>query len=131
MTLLNKETGLKRCPTCERDLLPAYFFKSSKSKDGFAGQCKECANLHKRNTPEVKKAYTYKRKALRESFDDGTVNSKTLKALFDAWTGICPLCSDSAKPSIDHIIPFDRGGANTLSNIWLICISCNVKKGTS
>ena len=41
----------------------------------------------------------------------------------------CKKCGSVEKITIDHIIPVIRGGKNLLSNLELLCRSCNSKKG--
>jgi len=43
--------------------------------------------------------------------------------------GMCVDCSSNEKLEYDHIIPFSRGGSNTVRNIQLLCESCNRSKG--
>jgi len=41
----------------------------------------------------------------------------------------CALCSDSAGPfHVDHRIPIAKGGSNRLTNLQILCASCNRKK---
>ena len=42
--------------------------------------------------------------------------------------GRCVECKSKEKIEFDHIIPFSRGGNNTVRNIQLLCESCNRKK---
>lgn len=58
------------------------------------------------------------------------------KRLWERSQGICYLCEKSMgekyNPRIsneDHIVPLSRGGANNLSNIALVHITCNQRKG--
>lgn len=56
---------------------------------------------------------------------DGLIN-----ALIERDGFYCKQCYSSENISIDHIIPVIKGGRNLLSNLQLLCRSCNSKKGT-
>jgi hypothetical protein len=43
--------------------------------------------------------------------------------------GKCRQCGSIAELHYDHVIPWSKGGANTVSNIQLLCGPCNRRKG--
>jgi hypothetical protein len=43
--------------------------------------------------------------------------------------GVCALCRSTERLSVDHIIPFSKGGADTRDNFQCLCKPCNSRKG--
>lgn len=43
--------------------------------------------------------------------------------------GRCRQCGSAADLHFDHVIPWSKGGANTVANIQLLCGPCNRRKG--
>lgn len=52
-----------------------------------------------------------------------------LQALADRDGMICKHCGTTQNLSIDHIVAVINGGKNVLSNLQILCRSCNSKKG--
>lgn len=41
----------------------------------------------------------------------------------------CSECESKHKLTVDHIVPVSKGGTNTVENVRIVCLSCNLKKG--
>jgi 5-methylcytosine-specific restriction endonuclease McrA len=55
---------------------------------------------------------------------------KRLKSiLYKGYGKRCNYCGSKHKLELDHIIPLSRGGSHRLSNLQILCRSCNAKKG--
>lgn len=52
-----------------------------------------------------------------------------LDALIERDGFHCKKCSSTENMTIDHIVPIAKGGKNELSNLQLLCKSCNSRKG--
>lgn len=63
----------------------------------------------------------------------------TRRLVFEKANGICYLCksnthfenSDEYSPllaTVDHVIPWTKGGSHTWNNVELCCLRCNIKK---
>lgn len=49
-------------------------------------------------------------------------------AVYNRDGGRCVYCGSTENLQIDHIIPFSKGGADTLENFQILCQRCNVEK---
>lgn len=49
-------------------------------------------------------------------------------AVWQRDQGKCVQCGATSYLEYDHIIPFSRGGANTVNNVQLLCRRCNLEK---
>lgn len=50
------------------------------------------------------------------------------KAIFDRDQDQCQRCGAISDLTIDHKIPLNSGGDNSLENLWVLCNVCNQKK---
>jgi hypothetical protein len=65
----------------------------------------------------------YSGKNIRQS-----IPSDVKISVFERDKGKCVNCSSNTNLEFDHIIPVSKGGANTINNLQLLCMSCNRKK---
>lgn len=73
------------------------------------------------------------RRSAKEWGAEGNFTAADADALFEKQRGLCanPRCATAlvhGNISIDHIVPFSRGGTNWPDNIQWLCLSCNKQK---
>lgn len=66
--------------------------------------------------------------------DEDAVQSRRIPpevktAVWQRDQGRCVQCNSNSYLEFDHVIPFSKGGANTVNNIQLLCRRCNLEKG--
>ncbi len=54
---------------------------------------------------------------------------RVLKELLHKYKFRCVTCGAKEKLTIDHIRPVSKGGKNEISNLQILCKSCNSSKG--
>ena len=59
------------------------------------------------------------------------ISATTKKVVFTRDGGVCQCCGSSNSLEYDHITPFSCGGISDVSNIQLLCMSCNRSKSNS
>ncbi len=48
----------------------------------------------------------------------------------ERYSGRCGICGATpSKPTMDHIVPFSKGGTDEELNLQPACFRCNVEKG--
>jgi len=78
---------------------------------------------------------TLKRRAIKKSTEDGTVNRESLSALKIKQNYKCYYCKEKLDFSskngthLDHVQPLSKGGVHTLDNVVWSCRGCNLSKG--
>ena len=55
--------------------------------------------------------------------------NKVFQKLLCRYKFKCVECKTSKNLTIDHIQPFSKGGLDEISNLQILCKSCNSKKG--
>ena len=59
----------------------------------------------------------------------GTITNQFVAFLYRLPECACYWCGCASKPTIEHVMPFSRGGAHHISNIQPSCVRCNSQKG--
>lgn len=114
-------------------------------------ECRKCGQI--KPYPEVTNVWPNERSAHKEShfprpcLECRVESSKTLKkhlnarsrfkyqymgpisAIFGRFRA-CMACGKTEQLSMDHIIPVSKNGPHEISNIQVLCSSCNTIKGT-
>jgi len=83
----------------------------------------------RKNNPEAARAIKHRRRA-RQNAAEGSHTADELRTLFTDQNGKCVYCEVALDKGYcaDHIVPLASGGSNWISNIQLLCRSCNAKK---
>jgi hypothetical protein len=59
------------------------------------------------------------------------ISETTKKVVYSRDGGICQCCGSYENLEYDHIIPYSCGGNSKISNIQLLCLTCNRSKSNS
>ncbi len=100
---------------------------------------REYLKRYQRNNPDVYRAAYHRRRAKKLN-SGGSHTTQEIKDLFVLQDGFCYWCgckiqnpndksSEGEKPHLDHVIPLDRGGSNSIENLVWSCWYCNLSKG--
>lgn len=133
----SKRKGYKICTRCSIEKLVSQFGNNKIQYDGKHSWCRKCLISTKR---EYRKKYPdrdkkgksermAKRRARLANVISGNIPSK--EYLLNKQNGMCAYCKCKGKNVVwhlDHIIPISKGGSNTINNVQILCMSCNLKK---
>ena len=91
---------------------------------------RERSRLYKHANPERVMQWQGKRTARAAERDDGTMTREAMGTLF-AKAKRCPYCGTpltADNRSLDHIIALALGGAHSIVNALVCCVTCNNRK---
>lgn len=103
---------------------------------------KEYKDKIKRKVLETEKKKQLEKEAIQELLDSGDIDynyysgnkireaipSEVKITVWERDNGKCVNCDSKESLEYDHIIPVSKGGANSVTNIQLLCLPCNRKK---
>lgn len=67
--------------------------------------------------------------AYRTRREFNSMRDALMNALIERDGNKCKICGTIENMTIDHIVPVVKGGQNVISNLQLLCRSCNSRKG--
>lgn len=73
-----------------------------------------------------------KRRALKKSSEDWTINIESVTELFNIQWWACRICGKDITTKnrhLDHIIPISKWGSHSIGNVQWLCVTCNLRKG--
>lgn len=147
---INRHTH-KTCSVCGKNLKRREFNNSSRSYDGKVSYCKQCHKYNMRNwrnnNQERQKNYNREwnianrtsvqaRKAKYQAEKHKVISTMTE----EDWNNIkkkhnntCLYCGkyEGCEITVEHVIPFTRGGSNVKENVITACSVCNSSKGNT
>lgn len=85
------------------------------------------ASTHREFTPEImREIRDLGRKHRGESRRHIPMHVRRLVMKRDG--GVCRACGTTDHPTLDHVVPFSKGGTHRPENLQVLCRSCNSKK---
>lgn len=64
---------------------------------------------------------------IRQEF--GAMRDALMSVLIERDGYLCRECGTTENMTIDHVVPVVKGGKNVISNLQLLCRTCNSRKG--
>jgi len=86
------------------------------------------AHIEKRNFWDLRWQREAHKKGVLKPKIGMRVPEKIREQIFLRDNSQCQYCNTKQRLSIDLIIPWTKGGTNDLSNLQVLCLSCNCRK---
>jgi hypothetical protein len=104
-----------------------------------SGICSDQCNVDFRDSRDADTAYRSSMRIRAQKFGVEYDETITRRLVFQNAKGLCYLCNskthfentDEYSPllaTVDHIIPWSKGGSHIWTNVKLCCLRCNIKK---
>ncbi|WP_088006576.1 HNH endonuclease [Indiicoccus explosivorum] len=125
---------MKKCARCEETKAIAEFNRDSKARDGRQTYCRTCKDeLRKASYGTFERKCTKaKDRANQKAKRYGAESTLTLQEVKEVLGGThCNYCNkplEQSEKTLEHVLPFECGGANTFGNVTLACTACNSRK---
>ena len=113
-----KDEKSHQCDMCEADDGRPTLYWPDKDFD----LCYLClSELHQEHGSKEEKQIIMVRRAV--------ISEETRNAVYEQDGYKCRQCGSTERLTVDHIIPFSKGGKTEYDNFQTLCFICNVKKG--
>ncbi len=96
---------------------------------GILHRTKAWAAANPEKSHDLSRALSGRRRARLNGVQIERVGRKDIRAMFEAFRGICAYCAVRPASQVDHFMPLARGGPHAISNLVPACGDCNRRKG--
>lgn len=123
-----------KAKTCSKECLRKFDYEKNKQK--YKERATEWSRKNRHKTRVTQKNYYWKNpekiRAQKKARNTGSISLKSWIRLCEDYGNKCNHCKKESTYkdlSIDHIIPFSKGGLNSIENLQPLCLPCNWSKG--